>query len=194
MRIFVFGESAVRGTPEPGFGFVSQLGAQLRSAYPDRQVEVYNLGIVAINSHVVYQIARQVRDLEPDLLVVYMGNNEVVGPYGPGSANLSLIPPLWMIRASVWIGGTRTGQLLQRLLGSFVQPAARTLDWHGMSTFQDRTVRGDDPRLAAVYSNYEANLRGIVAVGTTRELRPFWRPSSPILGTARRSLHCTGRE
>jgi len=166
LRIFVLGESAARGTPEPGFGIASQMGVQLRAAYPGRQFEVYNLGIVAINSHVIYQIARQVGDLEPDLLVVYMGNNEVVGPYGPGSANLSLIPPLWMIRASVWIGGTRTGQLLQRLFGRFVQPAARTLDWHGMSTFQDRTVRGDDPRLAAVYRNYEANLRGIVGVAS----------------------------
>ncbi len=93
LRIFVLGESAVRGTPEPGFGFASQLGPQLRAAYPGRSIEVYNLGIVAINSHVVYQVAQQVLAFQPDLLVVYMGNNEVVGPYGPGSANLSVMPP-----------------------------------------------------------------------------------------------------
>ena len=118
LRIFVLGESAVKGTPEPGFGFTSLLEAQLRSAYPDKRFEVYNLGIVAINSHVVYQAARQAAALEPDLFVVYMGNNEVVGPYGPGSVNLSNTPPLWMIRASVWLGGTRTGQLMKRLIGS----------------------------------------------------------------------------
>jgi tetratricopeptide (TPR) repeat protein len=161
LRIFVLGESAVRGTPEPGFGFVSLLGTQLRAAYPGRQFEVYNLGIVAINSHVVYQIARQVCDLEPDLLVVYMGNNEVVGPYGPGSANLSVMPPLWIIRASVSLGGTRTGQLFRRILG---RPWGRTPAWHGMSTFAGRTVRGDDPRLEAVYRNFEANLRSIVNI------------------------------
>ena len=171
LRIFVLGESAVRGTPEPGFGFASQLEAQLRAAYPGRYFDVYNLGIVAINSHVVYQMATQVAGFEPDLFVIYMGNNEVVGPYGPGSANLSAMPPLWMIRASVWTGGTRTGQLFQRFLGRIARHAAGTQEWHGMSTFKDRTVRGDDPRLEAVCRNYEANLRGIVAAAAHAGIR-----------------------
>jgi tetratricopeptide (TPR) repeat protein len=163
LRIFVLGESAVRGTPEPGFGFASQLGAQLRSAYPGRPIEVYNLGIVAINSHVVYQVAKQVLAFHPDLLVVYMGNNEVVGPNGPGSVSISMMPPLPVIRASIWIAGTRTGQLIRQLAGHFA-PRGRSLEWKGMSTFDGKTVRADDPRLAAVYRNFESNLRDIVGV------------------------------
>lgn len=165
IRIFVLGESAVKGTPEPGFGFTSLLEAQLRAAYPDKRFEVYNLGIVAINSHVVYQEARQAASLEPDLFVVYMGNNEVVGPYGPGSVNLSDMPPLGMIRASIWLGGTRTGQLVRRLVGSAAKSASnRMVEWHGMSSFADKTVRGDDPRLKTVYRYFETNLRGIAEV------------------------------
>jgi tetratricopeptide (TPR) repeat protein len=171
LRIFVLGESAVRGTPVPGFGFASQLRAQLRAAYPARQFEVYNLGIVAINSHVVYQMARQVADLEPDLFVVYMGNNEVVGPYGPGSANLSVMPPLFVIRASIWTGGTRMGQLILRLIGRFATPASHPADWRGMGTFTENIVRGDDPRLDTVYRNYEANLRDIVRIASRRGIR-----------------------
>lgn len=166
LRIFVLGESAARGTPEPGFGFASQLRAQLRAAYPGRLFDVYNLGIVAINSHVVYQAARQAAGFDPDLFVVYMGNNEVVGPYGPGSANLSVMPPLFVIRASIWMGGTRTGQLFRRLLGRLFGSAGHPADWRGMNTFTDRTVRGDDPRLDGVYHNYEANLRGIVGIAS----------------------------
>ena len=166
IRIFVLGESAARGTPEPGFGFASLLGAQLRAAYPDKLFEVYNLGIVAINSHVVYQAAKQVAALEPDLFVVYMGNNEVVGPYGPGSASISAMPPLFVIRASIWTGGTRAGQLFANLLGRLATRAGHHGDWRGMSTFTERTVRGDDPRLDAVYRNYEANLRGIVSIAS----------------------------
>ena len=116
LRVFVLGESAVRGTPEPGFGFAAQLGPQLRAAYPGRVVEVYNLGIVAINSHVVYQAARAAAALEPDLFVLYLGNNEVVGPYGPGSVNLSVMPPLAVVRASIWVAETRAGQLVQALV------------------------------------------------------------------------------
>jgi len=162
IRIFVLGESAVRGTPEPGFGFASQLGPELRSAYPGRPIEVYNLGIVAINSNVVYQVARQVLAFQPDLLVVYMGNNEVVGPYGPASANLSAVPPLWIIRASVWVAGTRTGQLVRQLALHLAGDRKRPLEWSGMSTFEGNTVRAEDPRLGAVYRNFEVNLRDIV--------------------------------
>ena len=106
VRVFVLGESAAQGTPEPAFGFAAQLQAQLTAHYPGKKIEVLNLGITAINSHVVYEIARQLPPFEPDLFVVYMGNNEVIGPYGPGSAYLASMPPLWAIRASVWVSVT----------------------------------------------------------------------------------------
>jgi tetratricopeptide (TPR) repeat protein len=171
IRIFVLGESAAKGTPEPGFGFASLLGAQLRAAYPGRPFEVFNLGIVAINSHVVREMARQAAEFEPDLLVVYMGNNEVVGPYGPGSAVLSAIPPLFVIRASIWTGRTRTGQLIARFLGRLATPAGHPADWRGMGTFTSKTVRGGDPRLDAVYRNYEANLRDIVSIASKKGIK-----------------------
>ena len=164
VRVFVLGESAAQGMPEPDFGFAAQLGAQLRARYPGKALEVVNLGITAINSHVVYRAARQAADFEPDLLVIYMGNNEVVGPYGPGCAYLSASPPLWFIRASVLVRGTRTGQLLADLLGRLVPSGSRARDWRGMETFSDDSVRGEDPRLEAVYRNFSANLQDIVAL------------------------------
>jgi tetratricopeptide (TPR) repeat protein/lysophospholipase L1-like esterase len=154
IRVFVLGESAVRGTPEPPFGFVSQLRDQLRSAFPGKEFEVCNLGIVAINSHAIYQMARQAMAFEPDLFVVYMGNNEVVGPFGPSSAP----PSLPLIRASIWAKGTRTGQLLVRLSGKLMRASEQSADWRGMETFSGATIQGNDPRLKAVYRNYEANL------------------------------------
>jgi tetratricopeptide (TPR) repeat protein len=162
IRVFVVGESAAQGMPDPDFGFAAQLGAELRARYPGRTLEVFNLGITAINSHVVYRAVRQAADFEPDLLVVYMGNNEVVGPYGPGCAYLSAAPPLWSIRASVWVRGTRTGELLTKLLGKLGPSAVLARDWRGMETFSNDSVRGDDPRLEAVYRNFSANLRDIV--------------------------------
>jgi tetratricopeptide (TPR) repeat protein len=162
VRVFVLGESAAQGTPEPAFGFAAQLQAQLSAHYAGRKIEVFNLGITAINSHVVYQVTRQLPDFEPDLLVVYLGNNEVIGPYGPGSAYLATMPPLWAIRASVWARGMRTGQLLLRLLPRFGGSGAKNLEWRGMETFAKGTVRGNDPRLVAVYGSFERNLRDIL--------------------------------
>ena len=98
---------------------------------------------------------------EPDLFLVYMGNNEVVGPYGPGCAYLSQMPPLWVIRASVFVRSTRTGQLIGSLIAG-LSPRRRPPEWGGMSMFVDNAVAGDDPRLRTVYENFEANLRGIV--------------------------------
>jgi tetratricopeptide (TPR) repeat protein len=164
-RVFILGESAARGVPEPGLGLAPLLRAELRSAYPGRVIDVFDLGIVAVNSHAVLETAREASRLEPDLFVVYAGNNEVVGPFGPGSANLAAMPPLPVIRAAVWIQRTRTGQLLGRLISGLRRPAAGELQWHGMSTFTDRTVGGDDPRLAAVYRNFAANLDAIVEIG-----------------------------
>src|SRR3954471_11415298 len=80
-RVFVIGESAAMGVPEPAFALAPQLQAQLRAAAPGKSIEVFNLGVTAINSHGILPIVRQAVAFQPDLLVVYMGNNEVVGPY-----------------------------------------------------------------------------------------------------------------
>ncbi len=164
VRIVVLGESAAQGIPLPSFGFAAQLRDQLRARYPGRDFEVINTGIVAINSHVVYQIAREMSLFSPDLFVVYLGNNEVVGPYGPGCAYLSEMPPLWVIRTSVFVRSMRTGQLITALIGRFARSAKRPAEWGGMAMFVNNAVAGDDPRLEAVYRNFDSNLRDIVRV------------------------------
>ncbi len=166
VRIVVFGESAVQGVPAPAFGFAPQLRAQLRARYPGKNIEVINTGIVAINSHVIYRIARDLAGFSPDLFVVYMGNNEVVGPYGPGCAYLSAMPPLPVIRLSVLLRASRTGQLLGALLAKINRRGPPPEEWGGMSMFVDNAVAGDDPRLGGVYRNFAANLRDIVRVAT----------------------------
>ena len=165
VRVVVLGESAVQGIPAPAFGFVPQLRAQLLTRYPDKCIEVINTGVVAINSHVVYQIARELAAFAPDLFVVYLGNNEVVGPYGPGCTYLSESPPLWVIRASVAVRSTRSGQLLAAIMSKFA-PRPPPAEWGGMGMFVEQAVAGDDPRLETVYRNFEANLRDIVRVAT----------------------------
>ncbi|MBI2511522.1 MAG: tetratricopeptide repeat protein [Opitutae bacterium] len=163
-RVFVLGESAAQGTPEPALGFAAQLRAQLAHALPDRHVEVFNCGITAINSHVVLEVARQLPDFAPDAVVVYLGNNEVIGPYGPGSVNLPTAPPRWLIRAGIRARQLRLGQLLHRAAQRLGENSTRDLTWKGMETFAASHVRADDPRLATVYAHFAANLRDIIAV------------------------------
>ncbi|MFI5336181.1 MAG: tetratricopeptide repeat protein [Opitutales bacterium] len=162
VRIVVLGESAAEGIPAPEFGFVPQLRALLRARYPGKDIEVINTGLAAINSHVVYQITRDLADFSPDLFVVYLGNNEVVGPYGPGCYYLSEMPPLSLIRLSVFVRSTRSGQLLGAMLGKLSRRGLPPAEWGGMSKFAESAVAGDDPRLETVYRNFETNLTDIV--------------------------------
>lgn len=161
-RIFVLGESAAMGFPEPAFGVARMLEAILQRRYPDLNWEVRNAAMTAINSHVVLPIARDCARLEPDAFVVLMGNNEAVGPYGPGTvfgrAGLSL--PL--TRLSVWQSSTRLGQVTTGLIRDRQQGAT---EWRGMEMFSDRQLAASDARLHTMYKSFEANLRAITDAG-----------------------------
>jgi len=114
-RIFVLGSSAAMGDPEPSFSFARILESMLRSAYPGTRFEVVNAAITAINSHIVRGIAEDCARLEPDLFIVYEGHNEVIGPFGPAGVFTSFLRHESLIRAVIWLKGTRTGQLISAL-------------------------------------------------------------------------------
>lgn len=160
-RIVVLGESAAMGTPNVAFGLPRMLAAVLAQRFPEARFEVVNAAMTAINSHAVRLIARDCAALEPDVVVVYMGNNEVVGPFGPGSVFGSSHLGLSTIRANLYVKQFRTAQALESLLSLGRSPSR----WRGMEMFVGYEVAADDPRMAAVYDHFAANLDDIVDVG-----------------------------
>ena len=76
-------------------------GGMLRERFPSMKFEVVNTGSVAINSHVLLPIART-WPITPDVFIIYSGNNEVVGPYGPGTALTASGMNLEVIRSSIF--------------------------------------------------------------------------------------------
>src|ERR1700751_5799010 len=102
-RIFVLGESAAMGDPDPAYAFSRYLEVMLRQRYPAMKFEVVNTGSVAINSHVLLPIAEGLAKQKPDLFILYSGNNEVVGPYGPGTALTSSGMRLSIIRGRIFL-------------------------------------------------------------------------------------------
>jgi len=162
-RIVVLGSSAAMGTPDPAYSFGRYLQVMLEERFPERKFEVVNAAMTAVNSHVVLPIARDCRRLRPDLFVVYMGNNEFVGPYGPGTVFRGFSASRSLIRASIAIRATRTGQLLDNLFGQVARRDDGAGEWKGMEMFLGNRVPPGDPRAAAVYDNLRANLRDIVA-------------------------------
>jgi len=164
VRVFVFGESAAYGDPYPAFGLPRLLEATLSLRYPGVHFEVENAAMTAINSHVILPIVRDCAGASGDLWVIYMGNNEVVGPFGPGTVFGSQTPPLWLVRASFWAKATRIGQLIAALF-SGLQRSAGLSGWGGMEMFVRQQVAADDPRMQRVYQHFERNLEAILDEG-----------------------------
>ena len=124
VRIFVFGESAAYGDPQPRFGLPRMLEAMLGLRHPGKKFEVVNAAMTGINSHVILPLARDCAEARGDVWVIYMGNNEVVGPFGAGTVFGSQTLPLSLIRAGLTLKATRTGKLFDALRQSAQKNAA----------------------------------------------------------------------
>jgi len=163
-RIFVLGESAAMGDPDPAYAFSRYLDVMLRERYPSMKFEVVNTGSVAINSHVVLPIAEGLAKERPDLFIIYSGNNEVVGPYGPGTALTTSKMSLPVIRASIFVRSTRIGQLLTKV-------GTRKKEWRGMEMFLDKQVPASSPLMQYTYANFDKNLRDTIEAGRSAGAR-----------------------
>ncbi|MGA2864100.1 MAG: tetratricopeptide repeat protein [Verrucomicrobiota bacterium] len=163
-RIFVFGESAAYGDPRPDFGLPRVLEALLGERFPGGKFEVINAAMTGINSHVIREIARDCARREGDIWVLYMGNNEVVGPYGSGTVFGARAPRLALIRTALALKRSRLGELLAGLAEGAGRGPARESGW-GMGLFVGHQVRHDDARMEAVYGHFARNLADILRLG-----------------------------
>ncbi len=166
LRIFVLGESAAMGDPDFKFGLPRMLEVLLRERYPERRIEVINAAMVAINSHVILPIARDCAARQGDLWVVYMGNNEMIGPFGCASVFGAQAPALPLVRAQLWLKSLRVGQLLDSTLYLLRRRDASTPQWAGMEMMASQKVAHDSAATARVYAHFERNLKDIVGTAT----------------------------
>ena len=194
-RIFVLGGSAAQGDPEPSYGFSRILGRMLEHRYPDVRFEVINTALTAINSHVVRRIAREVAPLQGDLFILYLGNNEVVGPYGAGTVFAPLSPSLALIRLAIRVNASAIGWNLARVMRLLQPGHNRPQEWRGMEMFLERQVRADDPAMEIVYSHFRANVEDILATARSAGARAIvitvptnLRDSAPFVSQQRGSL------
>jgi len=85
-RIFVLGESTTIGFPfQPSGAFHRWLQYRLMHMYPDKNFEVINLSLTAVNSYTVLDYGKQLAKYHPDAVLVYVGHNEYYGALGIGS-------------------------------------------------------------------------------------------------------------
>jgi tetratricopeptide (TPR) repeat protein len=161
-RIFLFGESAANGDPDPTYGVGRYLQVLLRERYPGTDFEVICVAITAIDSNAILPIARECARHQGDLWLIYMGNNEMVGPFGAETTYGLRSPSLGVIRTLLAIKGTRVGQLLDALIRRVRSNSSTPKVWGGMPMFANSRIGHDDPARLRSYANFEGNLEDIL--------------------------------
>jgi len=87
-RIFVLGESTTIGYPYFHNGsFHRWLQYRLEQMYPDKNFEIINLSLTAVNSYTVLDFGKQLAQYQPDAVLIYTGHNEYYGALGIGSTS-----------------------------------------------------------------------------------------------------------
>ncbi len=158
-RIFVLGESAAAGTPDPAFGFARMLELMLRDQHPSQRFEVVIAAMRGIDSHMVRQIAAECAGLAPDLFLIYMGNNEMIGRHAPDPDEFQFSSNVRWLRGQHAVRRLKLAQLFESLLRRWSRE--RPAPAQDMELFRRHRVALDDPRREPVYRNFELNLRDI---------------------------------
>jgi lysophospholipase L1-like esterase len=157
-RVIFAGGSTVQGFPHPRrLAAASYLQAMLQDAWPDRQVEVINVGITAVSS---FAVARTVEDafaLRPDLVVVYTGHNDFYGLYGAASLRQGGDSVLSK-RMYYWLMQLRLTTLLRTVMGRFEGEEGEASESLLQVMSSSGAILPGDPRRERAQENLRENL------------------------------------
>ncbi len=141
-RIFCLGGSTTAGFPYSFVGsFSTFLRDRLKATFPEWNIEVVNLGMTATNSFTVLDLARELFDYQPDLLIVYDGHNEFYGALGVASRE-SLFGSRWLTKLYLRLIHFRTFQLLRDLYVGALSVLGSDSDEAQRGTMMERLARG----------------------------------------------------
>lgn len=165
IRILIFGESAAMGDPKPAFGVARYLGVLLKDRYPGVEFEVIPVAMTAINSHALLPMARECAGLGADYWIVFAGNNEMLGPFGAGSALGGGGLPWPVVRLVLAAKATRIGQAIESMAGGFRGQPIGSSRWSGLRVMAGESITGESPQRARVYEAFERNLNDLARAG-----------------------------
>ena len=155
LRIFLIGESAAKGYPQPRNLAMSEfLQTMLSDVLPQKRVEVINLGTTAVASFpLVYQVQDALR-YQPDWFVFYVGNNEFFGAYGTASINAAGTMPLWALKLMRAARGLALVQAVESVVRAGADENRTLMEQMIGQTF----IACDSPLRQAAARNLQANL------------------------------------
>jgi tetratricopeptide (TPR) repeat protein len=197
-RIFCLGASTTVGYPYWFNGsFATFLRDRLRAIFPQRNIEVINLGMTATNSYAVADIASELPACQPDCIIVYDGHNEFYGAMGVASHE-SLGRSLWVNRLYLRLVRYHTFMLLRDVVSGITGLFRRSDEGLPPATMLERLSHGQYVPYGtelyreglAVFTENLAELRDICGragiplilstqVSNLRRQPPFFSRSNP---------------
>jgi tetratricopeptide (TPR) repeat protein len=165
-RIFTLGGSTTVGYPYYFNGsFSAFLAQRLTTLFPNREIEVINLGMTATNSFTALHFARELGQYQPDLIIDYDGHNEFYGALGVAS-NQTISSFRFVTLLYLRLVHFRTFLLLRDAVQKIVELFINTENAVSRGTIMERLARGKNvpygsPLYDAAYSIFRDNLEDL---------------------------------
>ena len=162
VRIFLVGESAAKGYPQPrNLAMSAFLGEMLSDLAKDsgKKIEVINLGTTAVASYPLVAMTEEAARYSPDYIVFYVGNNEFFGAYGTASINSVGTLPTWALPLMATARGLAVMQATESLFqGGAAQDRTLMEQMIGQTS-----IAPDSPLREAAARNLGAHLGEMIA-------------------------------
>ncbi|MDP5189711.1 tetratricopeptide repeat protein [Rheinheimera baltica] len=159
-RIVVQGGSTAAGFPYGRWGSLQALLQQrFKRSYPEKNIEVINTAMAAINSYSLLDFQAEIVALQPDLVLVYTGHNEFLGLLGAGSA-LSVASSRGGTLLYLKLRNLRLFQLMQSLLQTFSPTATADTDQRSLMAkiAQGADIASESPLYQETLKQFQQNL------------------------------------
>ncbi len=172
-RVFVMGGSSAAGFPySPNGAFSRYIRKRLELLYPERDIEVVNIAMSAINSYALRDMLPGVLEKQPDLIIIYAGHNEFYGALGVGSVE-TLGDTRFLVNTVIWLNRFKTFELLRDVVksvsGLFSSPVKS--DGTLMARMSQRQlIPFNSEKYFAGINQFEGNLRDILEMAEDKKV------------------------
>lgn len=174
-RIVCLGGSTTYGRPfDDRTSFPGHLRAMLAETAGEDRCEVINAGAIAYASYRVTGVLRELAGYEPDLFVIYTGQNEFL----ESRTYREILETSDLLRgAAGWLHRTRTMTLFHRIAGT--PPAGRAaipdgVQFTGVDEIGPDAYSRDDPWRERVIDGFRGRLREMSSLAQESGARVLW--------------------
>ena len=140
---------------------------RLSKTFPDKNIEVINTGMTAVNSYTLWDLTDKIIEQEPDLVIIYAGHNEYYGALGAGSSVFMGNHP-FLVRTYLKLKHLRVFQLLENAYSEIIKSNAKEGYQVGETTLMEVMAREQQiPYKSEVYQagidQFRSNFQKIIS-------------------------------